>query len=377
MAKRMQEQEGEDRIVAKSKPTTMNLAFVVSTSSSTVQNPVASKRPGIRKAPCRTDGSSTGKPDAKEHNHDAASSSQGWQKDTVLDVGTRKLVASGNSDKVWPHSLHISTNYVLHMEKVFSIVRRCYGFSPMDQMKNLDVNTAIWGILRSVDLQAAVHLGKDCTEKLDRPKVTQRLITDQTEITGLTTIDWQQPMWRETTLLTDRAVQFATARRYVFSDSAMSWKARLNGFWKHVISTIWIVSKGNNWNSSGNFPGFTTLGILEEIQKFMIELHCEPEQFEGKIIFMSMYNDIFCRELGNTEKCETISVTNANYARRFPLGRWSFLGPGSEKKWYGTCSGKPDGKWDKTAERMMQNFAEGGHPIWKQRKGNEIHSLQR
>ena len=57
MAKRMQEQkEGDNRIiVAKSKPTTMNLAFSVSTCSSTVNSPIASKSPGILKAPCRTD----------------------------------------------------------------------------------------------------------------------------------------------------------------------------------------------------------------------------------------------------------------------------------------------------------------------------------
>ena len=92
------EQEGEDRIVAKSKPT-MNLAFTVSTSSSTVQNPVASKILGILKAPCRKDWSSTGKPDAREFNRDAASSSQGWQKDAVLDVGTRKFVATGEDQE--------------------------------------------------------------------------------------------------------------------------------------------------------------------------------------------------------------------------------------------------------------------------------------
>ena len=28
------------------------------------------------------------------------------------------------------------------------------------------------------------------------------------------------------------------------------------------------------------FTGFTTMGILEEIQKLMIELQCEPEQFK-------------------------------------------------------------------------------------------------
>ena len=40
------------------------------------------------------------------------------------------------------------------------------------------------------------------------------------------------------------------------------------------------------------------------------------------------------------------------------------LGPGSEK-WYGTYSNKPDGDWDKTAERTMLNFSESGHPIFR------------
>ena len=74
-------------------------------------------------------------------------------------------------------------------------------------------------------------------------------------------------------------------------------------------------------------PGFTTLGILEETQKMMTELQCEPEQFKGMIIFMSMYNDIVWGGRGNTEKCFMNSVTVANYARRFLLGRWSFFGP--------------------------------------------------
>ena len=145
MAKRMQEQkEGDNRIVAKSKPTKINLAVSVSTISN---SPIASKSPGLLKAPCRTDWSSTGKLVARELNRDAPSRSQGWQKDAVLDVSTRRLVAteeedqehlnfpqdsesmrrlfdSGNSeiegkDKIWPHHLHVSTDCVPHMEKVF------------------------------------------------------------------------------------------------------------------------------------------------------------------------------------------------------------------------------------------------------------------
>ena len=102
---------------------------------------------------------------------------------------------------------------------------------------------------------------------------------------------------------------------------------------------------------------------------------------------MSMYNDIVWGERGNTEKCEKISVEVTNYTRRFLRGHWSFLGPGSEKKWCGTCSDKPDGDWDRTAERMMINFAESGQSkschqrpgksrIKKQSKGKEVYSLQ-
>ena len=47
-----------------------------------------------------------------------------------------------------------------------------------------------------------------------------------------------------------------------------------------------------------------------------------------------------------------------------PDGRFSFLGPGDEKKWPGTLSHKPDGKWNVTAEEMMIIFAESGHPVF-------------
>ena len=43
------------------------------------------------------------------------------------------------------------------------------------------------------------------------------------------------------------------------------------------------------WNI---FTGFTTIGILAEIQKMMTEIKCQTEHFQGRIIFLSMYNDI-------------------------------------------------------------------------------------
>ena len=113
------------------------------------------------------------------------------------------------------------------------------------------------------------------------------------------------------------------------------------------------------------FPGFTTFGLLKQIQKFMEDRQCEPEQFDGRIIFMSMYSDIAWQAKGNAETCENNSRAVANYARRFPRGHWSFLGPGSEKKWYGTFSEKPDGSGDKTVEDMMLELAETIHPMFR------------
>ena len=53
------------------------------------------------------------------------------------------------------------------------------------------------------------------------------------------------------------------------------------------------------------------------------------------------------------------------YAERFPHGHWSFVGLGSEKKWYGSYDGKPGGSWNRTAENMLQNLKDSGHPIFR------------
>ena len=55
----------------------------------------------------------------------------------------------------------------------------------------------------------------------------------------------------------------------------------------------------------------------------------------------------------------------ADYARKFAQRHWSILGPGSEKKWYGTHENKPNGEWDDVADIMMINFSESGHPVFR------------
>ena len=47
---------------------------------------------------------------------------------------------------------------------------------------------------------------------------------------------------------------------------------------------------------------------------------------------------------------------NECFSKRFPLGHWSFLGPGEEDKWYGKYNYKPEGRWNTAADLTVANF---------------------
>ena len=38
---------------------------------------------------------------------------------------------------------------------------------------------------------------------------------------------------------------------------------------------------------------------------------------------------------------------------KFPQGRWTLLGPGSEEEWYGSSSYAQKGEWDSTANKTV------------------------
>ena len=71
------------------------------------------------------------------------------------------------------------------------------------------------------------------------------------------------------------------------------------------------------------------------------------------------------QETINEKECELNARLVSLYAKRFGTGQWSFVGPGSEKKWYSISEDSPQGEWDNMAEGMMLEFAESGHPIFR------------
>ena len=116
------------------------------------------------------------------------------------------------------------------------------------------------------------------------------------------------------------------------------------------------------WNI---FPGFKTLQLSEEVKRLLLRLDETPENFTGRIIFMSMCNDIFCGSKDNEKECLANAKLVSLYAKRCGKGQWSFIGPGSEKKWYCISKDSPQGVWDNMAERMLLEFAESGCTIFR------------
>ena len=79
---------------------------------------------------------------------------------------------------------------------------------------------------------------------------------------------------------------------------------------------------------------------------------------------MSMFNDISCDRYNNKNEYLKNADFVKTFAKRFGTGQWSFIGPGSEKKWY-PSENSPQGAWDNVAEEMLLKFAERGHPIFR------------
>ena len=64
-----------------------------------------------------------------------------------------------------------------------------------------------------------------------------------------------------------------------------------------------------------------------------------------------------CDRKGNKDEC----LKNANFVKtfagRFGIGQFSFIGPGSEKKWY-PSENSPQGAWDHIAEDMLLDYSQ-------------------
>ena len=148
-------------------------------------------------------------------------------------------------------------------------------------------------------------------------------------------------------------------------ESNEAWKNRVSGIQSGKSYRDYDAINGESTEVEWNiFPGFTTLQLCDKINDLLSDLGQTPEPFTGRILFMSMLNDISCDRKGNKDECLANAGVVKVLARRFGIGQWSFIGPGSEKKWY-YAENSPQGAWDNIAEQMFLVFAESGHPTFR------------
>ena len=253
-------------------------------------------------------------------------------------------------------------------------------------------HSMIWGMFMAVTMESAVFMGKnfqnnrnsivntaDLTLK-QMFDISAKLVTEQDEISGLETIGWEKHSWKYLSLIGDETViDLQRTKVYVFSDSVLclgkihqnpesneTWKKRNQGVMSEKSYRDYDGINGEptefEWNI---FPRFDTLQLCGKVTDLLSDLGETPETFTGRILFMSMFNDISCDKKGNKEECLANARVVKVLAKKFGIGQWSFNGPGSEKKWYSAEENSPQGAWDHIADEMLLEFAESGHPTFR------------
>ena len=241
----------------------------------------------------------------------------------------------------------------------------------------------------SSTLQASVFMVKNYSDNLHSIKHTEDLtmkqmfdisakkVSEQDEINGVRTINWDDSSWKYLSLVGDeQIINLQRTKVYVFSDSVLcfgkmnenprsniAWEQRLEWFKSspeyRALDRIDGEPMEFEWNI---FPGFNTLQLSHKVQELLLLLSVTPVNFNGRI---TMFNDISWGSKDNKIECESNAKPLSLFARRFGAGQWSFLGPGSEKKWCSISEDSPQCEWDKMAEQVMVTLAESGHPVFR------------
>ena len=245
----------------------------------------------------------------------------------------------------------------------------------------LKTDVLIRGLFMSTTTKAAVHLRPNYTDNLklyrntnfeELPNlfdITQMLIHHQAEMLNVSPIDWTVPSWTRSTLAHDQVITWTKAQVSTQIPSHFGEEpehSEANKRWKNQLEKsrqVGIDGEPSEFEWS-IFPGLASLQFLQEIQKT-----CKIEMWNLRLVKIESSSCQFSMiSIGQREGTRNMYFkfrTSQKYATRFSRGQWTFIGPGDEKKWYGTLSFTPEGKWDSIATQMVERFKETGLPVFQ------------
>ena len=287
-------------------------------------------------------------------------SSQEWKSDELMEDRTGRPVVNAqhtdrfivenvkmNSYTEAESELSLESRSFLH--RVNGQVRKRQNQSSKGATKDNDKHSVMWRMFMSSTLQASVFMGKNYSDNWHSIKNTgkdltvkqvfdrsEKLVPEQSdEIYGVKTINWEDSSWKYLSLIGDeQVISLQRTKVYVFSDSVLclgkmnenpqsniAWEERLEWFKSSqeyiVLDRIDGEPMELEWNI---FPGFTTLQLSQEVKDLLLRLNETPENFTGRIIFMSMFNDISWCSRDNKAKPERReSATSATDNSLIPI----------------------------------------------------------
>ena len=404
MAKRVQQESGEERVTAKSRPMMNLTARMPSIVSSTSSNPgktwygyqdlgksiVEDDRSGKPDRPSPTGyskmdygrswSSQEWKSEATAHDRSGKPDEISWDAvrrvrphhegpllgGNALSVRYGELIhdGSGEPDSVNYREEAESETFVMgsdeaeFVNKVKDQVR-----TRQKRMSNVadsgEEHSIIWGMFMAATMNAATFMGKNFMDNENSIKnstdltlkkmfdISEKLVSEQDEINNVDKIQWKNHSWKQLPLIGDETViNLQRTKVYVFSDSVLCLgkihqHPDSNEAWKKRIG--WIITDKSyrdydgingeptefEWNI---FPGFITLQLCGKVNDLLSDLGETPETFTGRILFMSLFNDISFDRKGNKKECLANARVVKVFAKKFGIGQWSFIGPGAEKE---------------------------------------------
>ena len=147
--------------------------------------------------------------------------------------------------------------------------------------------------------------------------ITVKLVGEQEEINNVDKIRREKHSWKHLSLIGDEtAISLQRAKLYVFSDFVLCLgrifqHPESNEACKKRIEGIMIEKSYRNFDGINGeptelewniFPGFTTLQLCGKVTDLLSKSGETPETFTGRILFMSMFNDISCDRKDNKRR---------------------------------------------------------------------------
>ena len=195
MSKRTQEDAGEERVTAKSKPMT-NFVSRCSVRDPTVLASTTSENPGNTKSESQIPLSSwneqqprTVRPvmgacssNSSEWNNDDKKSSQVRKSGEMSKTSTEKpvsneLVIDIDVDSATATESDLSLKSRSFLNRVNDRVRKIFDRSPEESMQDIDKRSMIWCMLMSSTLEASVFMRKDYSDNIHSIKKTGNDLT--------------------------------------------------------------------------------------------------------------------------------------------------------------------------------------------------------